>query len=258
MTDSILTAVLDLEYVSLEIAFSRNIEFAGNLYPDLKSAEVIKITPKDRSKLDCFLRDNFICLETKLESGKLFYRDWDVSSDFDWDALDAGEVNYCPYPAFSDWELHTFKLNEFVKKAGNLITDTEFGHFLDVFFIFETSNILQMLFSLNFSLKFFKLKPAPILKKKESRPTQKKSRTGFIYLIESKNTFKIGFSTNPKRRLISLQTANSEKLVLVKQVKGTLEDEQTIHSKLQIHRLNGEWYPKAIKDKALNLLTNQL
>lgn len=62
-----------------------------------------------------------------------------------------------------------------------------------------------------------------------------------IYVVETKN-IKIGYSTNPTKRLKELQTANPYRLNLIHVEKGDYIKEKTIHNKLKKYSLIGEWF----------------
>jgi hypothetical protein len=65
-----------------------------------------------------------------------------------------------------------------------------------------------------------------------------------IYIIANAETddLKIGYSTNPKKRLKELQTGNANELLLMLQFKGTFEDEKKLHETFKHLRLEGEWF----------------
>lgn len=65
-----------------------------------------------------------------------------------------------------------------------------------------------------------------------------------IYLIICKNnsTCKIGYSKNPKNRLMQLQSSNPYFLELVATIDGTLQDEKRLHTKFKDYRIGGEWF----------------
>lgn len=66
---------------------------------------------------------------------------------------------------------------------------------------------------------------------------------GMVYFIKgSSGAIKIGFSYNPLRRLKDLQSANGEKLTLIKSYPGTKFKEKELHSKFNHIRLFGEWF----------------
>lgn len=72
-----------------------------------------------------------------------------------------------------------------------------------------------------------------------------------IYNYENK-TIKLGYSKNPERRLIELQTGNSVKLTLLHVEEGSLEKEQELHNYLKEFKLTGEWYLYKDVKKLLN------
>ena len=63
-----------------------------------------------------------------------------------------------------------------------------------------------------------------------------------IYLISTNTHIKLGFSKNPKRRLKQLQTANAEKLMLLKVFPGDKKVEKELHDLLDEYRMEGEWF----------------
>lgn len=71
---------------------------------------------------------------------------------------------------------------------------------------------------------------------------------GFVYLIleESNSTWrqkvKIGYSTNPEKRLRSLQTGSASRLSIVNVWRGTPKDEKSIHALLNDYRERLEWF----------------
>lgn len=66
----------------------------------------------------------------------------------------------------------------------------------------------------------------------------------FIYAIEARQSklVKIGFSTEPSKRIATLQTGCPEELLVVAIWEGSQADEHAIHSALREHRINGEWF----------------
>lgn len=65
-----------------------------------------------------------------------------------------------------------------------------------------------------------------------------------IYFIESRDAglIKIGFTTNPDRRIKSLKTASPNKLRVIMTMPGTREDERKLHEKFAHLRQQGEWF----------------
>ena len=89
--------------------------------------------------------------------------------------------------------------------------------------------------------------------------TQDTTKLGDIYVIEANNAIKLGYSSNVKNRLKTLQRWPSE-LELLCHIKGTLKQEQTLH--YQLHNtgdyFGSEWYPLYRKQEILELLTKKL
>lgn len=65
-----------------------------------------------------------------------------------------------------------------------------------------------------------------------------------IYLITclQNNSCKIGFSSDPKKRLTSLQTSNPYKLELSAIIDGDIIKEKELHEKFKEFSLLGEWF----------------
>lgn len=65
-----------------------------------------------------------------------------------------------------------------------------------------------------------------------------------VYLIKAKGTVlhKIGFTTNLRSRLSSLQTSSGFSLQVEKVWEGTRQDEKAFHVKLKAYRRSGEWF----------------
>lgn len=69
------------------------------------------------------------------------------------------------------------------------------------------------------------------------------SERKFVYFIgDGRGHIKIGISTNPEARLLSLQTASPSRLQLLHTVLGTDEDERYLHSVFDDERVAGEWF----------------
>jgi hypothetical protein len=90
-------------------------------------------------------------------------------------------------------------------------------------------------------------------RKRQEKLQTKKS--GFIYLLDSGTVLKLGYSTNVKSRIKSLQRWEGE-LELVTTVIGTLQNEQTLHQYLKAtgDSFGDEWYPSYRKLEILNVL----
>jgi predicted GIY-YIG superfamily endonuclease len=68
----------------------------------------------------------------------------------------------------------------------------------------------------------------------------------YVYLIKNTetNTYKIGISVNPKKRLKTLQTGSSGKLIIVELYESEFffKIESTLHRQYAANRLIGEWF----------------
>lgn len=69
---------------------------------------------------------------------------------------------------------------------------------------------------------------------------------GYIYLIECPHPtafrVKIGFSSNPHKRLKSLQTGHAEDLQLLGYFEGTWREERELQKTLEAFQTRGEWF----------------
>lgn len=78
-------------------------------------------------------------------------------------------------------------------------------------------------------------------KKKESQLGQQ-----FVYLIRNSHyDYKIGISKHPKKRLVSLSSGSSSKLLLVQTWKSEVYSEQLekeLHALFKEYKLRGEWF----------------
>lgn len=80
------------------------------------------------------------------------------------------------------------------------------------------------------------------------RRAQRAGKQGYVYLIIEVNpggalTFgKVGYSTNPAKRVAELQTGNPRLLRLHLARPGTEADERALHAKYQQHNVLQEWF----------------
>lgn len=77
---------------------------------------------------------------------------------------------------------------------------------------------------------------------------QREGKQGYVYCIREAipgggfSHVKIGYSTNPWKRVAELQTGNPRPLALVSMKEGTLEDERAIHAKYIRLNILQEWF----------------
>ena len=66
----------------------------------------------------------------------------------------------------------------------------------------------------------------------------------FIYSIycPNKNQIKIGYATDPLKRLASLQTGTTDRLDILTTFSGGLKEERQLHETLKNYRVSGEWF----------------
>lgn len=66
--------------------------------------------------------------------------------------------------------------------------------------------------------------------------------TGFVYAITSGDFVKIGWSTDPRRRLGKVSSDNASPCSLIGFIPATLEDEAALHERFASSRVRGEWF----------------
>lgn len=67
-----------------------------------------------------------------------------------------------------------------------------------------------------------------------------RSHNGFTYFITDGEIIKIGFSVDPKVRLLHLQTSTPRNLWIIGTILG--DHERRLHQQFRHLRLNGEWF----------------
>lgn len=80
---------------------------------------------------------------------------------------------------------------------------------------------------------------------------------GWVYLVETTEgpaRVKIGFSSDPQRRLADMQVGSPVKLRLRTKWRGTSEDEASLHRLVAAHRLHGEWFEMAAAAEAERIM----
>jgi hypothetical protein len=74
----------------------------------------------------------------------------------------------------------------------------------------------------------------------------------WVYLTHAKGTpyYKIGYSTDPRKRIIIAQTDSPVTLELIAVIRGTSKDEKRLHKTYDHCRVRGEWFsfPKKSAD----------
>lgn len=80
--------------------------------------------------------------------------------------------------------------------------------------------------------------------KKSKKAESKKQRTGQIYFIQQGDdgAIKIGYSTNPEKRLKSLQTGSAYPLKMLLTIEGSEDQEKALHDQFAAYQLQGEWF----------------
>lgn len=77
----------------------------------------------------------------------------------------------------------------------------------------------------------------------------------FVYVLKSAKVYKIGYTTNPKSRVLTIRSANpSTKLIAV--YLASKDDETTLHSLFQSKRVSNEWF--SLTEPDLEYIDNYL
>jgi len=83
------------------------------------------------------------------------------------------------------------------------------------------------------------------------KDNQQVTPISYIYIIQSENKlYKIGISTNPRKRLSTLQTGSPVPLKLLIQFEGCDDDEKQLHDLFIHRRQRGEWFRLSDDDLA--------
>jgi hypothetical protein len=64
----------------------------------------------------------------------------------------------------------------------------------------------------------------------------------YVYFLRSRGLIKIGFSTNPKQRIKSIQAGWPHKVYVIKVVQGTRQYEASLHARFAGLHAKGEWF----------------
>jgi len=87
------------------------------------------------------------------------------------------------------------------------------------------------------------------IKHKESKI---KKKSGYVYVLQCKRNYKIGYSKNVTQRLSQLNNRPFKcKLILKVFSDDAYHIEQELHRRLSKYRIHGEWYSGALKIKSL-------
>ena len=66
--------------------------------------------------------------------------------------------------------------------------------------------------------------------------------TGFVYAIQCGEFVKIGFTTDPPRRVETIATSSPYETRLLAVMRGTVRDERAQHRRFAAWRVKGEWF----------------
>lgn len=78
-----------------------------------------------------------------------------------------------------------------------------------------------------------------------AKPYRPQTR-GYVYFVQDTvGRVKIGWSIDPMRRLVGLQSAHAERLTLLGVVRGKRTLERKLHAQFAAHRIAGEWHEPA-------------
>lgn len=81
-----------------------------------------------------------------------------------------------------------------------------------------------------------------ILKNAKRRVPNRKSATGYIYVIKSGYFVKVGHSNNPRERLETIATASPETCELIFCLRGSVTLERQLHREFAASHYRGEWF----------------
>lgn len=79
-----------------------------------------------------------------------------------------------------------------------------------------------------------------------ARPVSGPYERGFIYFLWAGKRIKIGYSTDPFRRVGSLKTGIGDPIRLFLTVPGTRGDEKRLHRRLSSQHVTGEWFSASV------------
>lgn len=68
--------------------------------------------------------------------------------------------------------------------------------------------------------------------------------SGFVYAIASGDAVKIGWASDPLRRLSELQVGHATTIELIGYAPGSKDDERALHRKCASERIRGEWFSR--------------
>lgn len=70
---------------------------------------------------------------------------------------------------------------------------------------------------------------------------------GHVYFFQGAETglIKIGYSTDPERRLRDLTTMSPDQITVLATFRGAVSDERKLHKRFKKHRAHGEWFKPA-------------
>ncbi len=74
------------------------------------------------------------------------------------------------------------------------------------------------------------------------------STGGFIYVMECAGFYKIGWSVNPRTRLMSIQVGSPLPVTLVGVIEGSVMNEAEWHEAFSDKRVRGEWFALTAED----------
>lgn len=73
-------------------------------------------------------------------------------------------------------------------------------------------------------------------------PLKASDQRGTIYFVRCVDWVKIGWSSDLKGRLKSLQTTAPGEIKLIGKTRGSIKQERDLHSRFAHHRVSGEWF----------------
>jgi hypothetical protein len=77
---------------------------------------------------------------------------------------------------------------------------------------------------------------------RDKRAQRIEGKQGYVYAITDGEYVKIGYSTNPSKRVAELQTGNARLLACIGTMEGTEDDEKLLHAKYAHLNVLQEWF----------------
>ena len=96
-------------------------------------------------------------------------------------------------------------------------------------------------------LGFYSTEFPPAELRDEEQSPKRRGKIGYIYFIQSETggSVKIGFATDPDKRLGGLQVGRTDTLRILGVIRSRRSKEGELHEQFAAHRVRGEWFKPA-------------